>query len=444
MVTEDGQPYRKAWSVEIIPAGEIRPGDQLLAANSLGGMTGTKSPTREVCTPAFMEALGMIIGDGFFARPGGYKAIVGISHSEGAEYLAHYIAAIETEFAAGDGPYAMRNGGRVALKAKRRDRNTTVFYSSPMYAELEACGIAGTAKTKRVPSWVFALGDDLKLAFLRGYLDADGTVNRNGHIRYVSVNQELLEGVRHLCVGVGIRCGNLFATEINSMFDGVAYHHTLWGFICTDARDNQRIGSHTSMYQRRLSQRLSPRSVRQCRVYPNEAKRRAQQIGVLFTTVLSVRPEANHQPVYNLTVEGGHNFIADGVLVRNSNIEHLAIEFYTETLMPWCVRIEKAINRQLLQTAEKGKLFAKHNIAGLLRGDFASRMAGYSIALQNGKNSINEVRDLEDENPIEGGDAHHIQLNMQTVPGTGAETTSQAAQLVKISDGGRRAPANGR
>jgi hypothetical protein len=59
-------------------------------------------------------------------------------------------------------------------------------------------------------------------------------------------------------------------------------------------------------------------------------------------------------------------------------------------------------------------------------------MQGYSVMLQNGIDSINEVRDLEDLNPIDGGDGHHIQLNMATVPGTGDPTVAQQSALVKI------------
>lgn len=114
-----------------------------------------------------------------------------------------------------------------------------------------------------------------------------------------------------------------------------------------------------------------------------------------------------------------------------TNIEHQGQEFIQQTLMRWLVRWEKAINRQLLTNDEKSRYYAKHNVNALLRGDFASRMAGYSTALQNGVYSINDVRDLEDWNPIEGGDDHHIQLNMQSLPG-GEPTAGQQAALVKV------------
>jgi hypothetical protein len=52
----------------------------------------------------------------------------------------------------------------------------------------------------------------------------------------------------------------------------------------------------------------------------------------------------------------------------------------------------------------------------LLRGDHASRAAYYVSALQNGWMTINEVRQLENLNPIgEEGDLHFVPMNMQTL-----------------------------
>lgn len=133
------------------------------------------------------------------------------------------------------------------------------------------------------------------------------------------------------------------------------------------------------------------------------------------------------------------HMVGDLTRATYSNIEHLFIEFMTRTEMAWLIRWEQAIARCLLTPAEKKSgMYAKHNINAMLRGDFKTRMDGYSIALQNGKNSIDEVRELEDENPLlnGAGRAHHIQLNMQTVPGTGEPTASEKATLAKISQGG--------
>lgn len=99
-----------------------------------------------------------------------------------------------------------------------------------------------------------------------------------------------------------------------------------------------------------------------------------------------------------------------------SNIEHLALQFEKMTLTKHLVRWEEEFFRCVLTPAEKQQgYFLKHNLNALRRGDFLARMQGYSIMLQNGIASPNEVRDLEDWNPYEGGDEHHVQINMGTV-----------------------------
>lgn len=58
------------------------------------------------------------------------------------------------------------------------------------------------------------------------------------------------------------------------------------------------------------------------------------------------------------------------------------------------------------------------NIDGLMRGDYKSRMEGYAIARQNGWMSANDIRALENQNPIpaeEGGDAYLVNGNMISI-----------------------------
>ena len=98
-----------------------------------------------------------------------------------------------------------------------------------------------------------------------------------------------------------------------------------------------------------------------------------------------------------------------------SNIEHQSIDFVTHTIRPWLVRWEQAIYKSLLNDKERSIYYSKFNVDGLLRGDFATRMQGYATARQNGWMSINEIRKLEELNPIskeEGGDAYLVNGNM--------------------------------
>ena len=98
-----------------------------------------------------------------------------------------------------------------------------------------------------------------------------------------------------------------------------------------------------------------------------------------------------------------------------SNIESQNISFAVHTIRPWLVRIEQAINKTLIPENEKGRYYAQFNIDGLMRGDYKSRMEGYAIARQNGWMSANDIRALENLNPIseeEGGNAYLVNGNM--------------------------------
>ena len=98
-----------------------------------------------------------------------------------------------------------------------------------------------------------------------------------------------------------------------------------------------------------------------------------------------------------------------------SNIEQQSLEFVKYTLDPWVVRWEQALQQSLILPSEKLSLFIKFNVDGLLRGDYQSRMNGYSVGRQNGWMSANDIRELENMNRIpaeEGGDLYLVNGNM--------------------------------
>ncbi len=106
------------------------------------------------------------------------------------------------------------------------------------------------------------------------------------------------------------------------------------------------------------------------------------------------------------------HLLADLDRATFSNIEQQSLEFVIYTMMPWIVRWEKSIRQNLMLKAEKERYYAKFLLAGLLRGDTQSRYQAYAIARQNGWLSANDIRELEDMNPIDGGDVYLIPLNM--------------------------------
>ena len=98
-----------------------------------------------------------------------------------------------------------------------------------------------------------------------------------------------------------------------------------------------------------------------------------------------------------------------------SNIEQQSLEFVKHTLDPWVIRWEQSLQKALLLPQEKREYFVKLNVDGLLRGDYQSRMTGYSVGRQNGWLSANDIREMEDMNPIpaeEGGDLYLVNGNL--------------------------------
>jgi HK97 family phage portal protein len=88
-----------------------------------------------------------------------------------------------------------------------------------------------------------------------------------------------------------------------------------------------------------------------------------------------------------------------------ASVEQNAIFFVQHTLRPYIVKLEDAYSGLL-----PNGVFIRFNVDGLLRGDFATRVAGYSSGLQSGWLRINDVRAYEELAPIEGGDVARVPL----------------------------------
>jgi HK97 family phage portal protein len=119
------------------------------------------------------------------------------------------------------------------------------------------------------------------------------------------------------------------------------------------------------------------------------------------------------------------HMIADLDRATFGNIEHQSINFVMHTLRPWMVRYEQAVYKSLLSQEERQLYYAKFNVDGLMRGDFMTRTQGYAIGRQNGWLSANDIRAMEEMNPIDGGDVYLVNGNM-TQPQKGEDTALKA------------------
>lgn len=104
-----------------------------------------------------------------------------------------------------------------------------------------------------------------------------------------------------------------------------------------------------------------------------------------------------------------------------NNIEHMGMSFVNYSLVPYMTRIESRIKVGLIKPVERKKYYAKFNAGALLRGDLKSRYESYGKGIQWGFLSPNDVRELEDMDPRDGGDVYLTPMNMTTDPEEGKD-----------------------
>lgn len=110
-----------------------------------------------------------------------------------------------------------------------------------------------------------------------------------------------------------------------------------------------------------------------------------------------------------------------GILDRATwgNIEHQALEWVTDTIMPWARRWEQMLQRDLDFGAD---FFPEFLLEALLRGDTSSRYAAYGKGIQDGWLTRNEVRERENLNALDGLDEPLEPLNMAPAGSRGADS----------------------
>ena len=101
---------------------------------------------------------------------------------------------------------------------------------------------------------------------------------------------------------------------------------------------------------------------------------------------------------------------------KYANIESQNIEFVTDCLMPWIVNLEQQANIKLIGRNNRGKFYTKLNVNALLRGDSGQRAIAYKEGIQNAYLCPNDIRELEDMNPIPDVSADKYYMQSQMIP----------------------------
>jgi len=107
-----------------------------------------------------------------------------------------------------------------------------------------------------------------------------------------------------------------------------------------------------------------------------------------------------------------------------ASVEQQSIEFVRYTINPYVVSLEQSINKALLEAPYTYKM----NLNGFERSDIRTRYLSYATARQWGWASANDIRALEDQNQIDGGDVYLTPMNMVSAADSGEPLMTPPAQ----------------
>jgi FeS assembly protein SufB len=177
-------------------------------------------------------------------------------------------------------------------------------------------GLGGGALAKRVPEWLYATPSSQRLAFLAGYVDADGYVRDHAKSKDVvltSANADLLDDMRELAAQSGIRSSR---TSTVSNRHPVDPDRRLTAFTVHLSGRFDRLPCRSPRRVERLGRRALHHGYRSAR----GATFTAHTSDMLGFVRIDAIERVGVEPVYDIEVAGHHNFVAEGFVVHNSEV----------------------------------------------------------------------------------------------------------------------------
>lgn len=299
--------YARRW----VSVGELKPGDFIAtprqlpefgAAAELPRVAGLAVP--QTSSVNLMWLLGLYVGNGNL-------------HVSTKTYRVQFaIPATDVELRAELNRVV---GELFELRCIEADEYRVVVDSTALTEWITELGFAGVSLSKRVPDWVYSLPVDQRLAFLGGWLDADGYVgpDRSGPVVLTCANEALLGQARELVELSGLCAGGL--EKLTGSFTQPYRHaseRTQIAWRLGISGEFERLGCRNPKRTSRFGRRSYTHSSdgahgTTIRAHTND------WLG--FERVKSVEPQTV-EPVYDIEVDGPHNFIAEGLVVHNSEV----------------------------------------------------------------------------------------------------------------------------
>jgi hypothetical protein len=165
--------------------------------------------------------------------------------------------------------------------------------STGLVDKLSAWGFDGSSRTKTIPDWVMTQIAPYQMAFLQGYVEADGYVNKHNAWVFEAANEKLIKQLRMMAIHLGLQVSNIHHRQRAATFpNGNSGEGETWAFQV------YRFYSKNPNSYFEGDKQLLPDDLQYVRI--NDIK----VIGEAET--------------YDIKLSPCHSFFADGVLVHNS------------------------------------------------------------------------------------------------------------------------------
>jgi Fe-S cluster assembly scaffold protein SufB len=200
---------------------------------------------------------------------------------------------------------------------ERSDGLHLAWNSKELAEFFQVNGFEGKAATKRVPEWVWSVPESQRLAFIAGYLDADGSVHGR-RFSLKSVNRELLEDMASLLVTLGITPRLYTEFDEPRLVAIMGVQTVAHGSHRLSFPIDERFFPYISDGLRERALEELPRKLDWRRKIGRSSITLGNDVEIVPVEVSEPTPE--NAPTWDIEVEGTGNFISQGFIVHNSKI----------------------------------------------------------------------------------------------------------------------------
>lgn len=262
-------------------------------------------------TEEFMWIIGVFLGDGFIHRSikNGDKNVIAVALPEQEiDMRQRFRMMCEDAFG-----YKVRFG---------RQKDRIRIHSIPLVQLFTALGLDAHAYTKQIPQWAFGLPRSQRLALIAGYIDSDGYVRNsktNGNATITSVNAPMLKQLQALAISCGLHAAGPYQFTSKQLWKGKTTERVAYRLLVTG--DLSPLSKYSVKVARDYVARKYSHTFNSAHKSPITTHT-TEELG--FGRIRSIAA-AGEEEVYDIEVDGVHNFVAQGVIVHNSEVVYHSI-----------------------------------------------------------------------------------------------------------------------